>query len=193
MASSKHYDSSEEELSSTEKSEYSEVSSEKEGQMSYVANHQKKKRKLNHDREDTTDESEHSDEMEDPSSSSSCTSLEESEQSSEDDDELIHLLKKNRQKLKVLWKANKMKKLTILNNADNELVQCLCECAEYILQGRVKLSGVQYQRLSKHKRILRKIARSNKNWIKKKAVIIHSNAFVHPLLNIIFVKSKLME
>jgi hypothetical protein len=127
---------------------------------------QRKKLKRKHDSSD-----EHSDE-DSEMSRDSC----DSDESNQDKTSFKEHWVKNLPKLKVLWKANKSK----------NLIQCLCECSNYILQGHVKTTDLQFNRLVKHKYVLRKIARPGQNWIKSKAIIINSNSFLLPLLTTLF-------
>lgn len=177
-----HCESSEAETSG---SEFSEDSIDKEDNSQDAACN--RIRKLGYDNKNAVsiDKSEQSDELE-TVVSSSCESIEETDETCNDYSEFMLALKKNLPKLKVLFKANRCKKLAILNNANRELIECMSECAKYILQGHIKLTDVQFRRLQKHKEALRKVSNPQKNWISKKAGFIHHNGFLHPLLNAVF-------
>ena len=59
----------------------------------------------------------------------------------------------------------------IMKAADKELVDAVCECALNVLKENVRLSPLQKQRLAKHKRALRALARKGRSLQTKKALL----------------------
>jgi hypothetical protein len=181
---SRYCESFEEEMSAK-----SELTSDEEQSEPYMQYHKKNKSKCSHNRHDicnTTKENDQYDDLEDTSDSSCYDTNRESKESNNGVHGFEQLFRKNLPKLKLLWKANKGRKIAMLNRAGKELIQCLCQCSNVILQGHVKLTGAQLNRLAKHKHTLRKMVRPENNWMKKKAIITHSNEFLLPLLTTIF-------
>lgn len=88
----------------------------------------------------------------------------------------------NSEVLRFLHKAKPQYRKAILKAADENLVRCLCECVHNTLKGRVRLSSVQQKKLSKHRNILRRLARKGESLkVKKKFIIQKGGAFL-PLL-----------
>jgi hypothetical protein len=129
----------------------------------------------------TTDESQNAVDLKYESSSNEST-----EESSDEKDDWMSLVMSNRAKLEGLRKSNMQKRSSILNRADRELIQCLSQCVEKTLRGKLELSDAQYQRLAKHKLTLRKLSNPYLKWSEKKAIIIHNDGFILPLLTAVF-------
>jgi hypothetical protein len=80
-------------------------------------------------------------------------------------------LKKNISYIDVLSKAKKKQRDAIIKTADNELIQCLCECALNILNGNVPLKNSDFQRLSKYKQQLRNLSDPDIHFNQKRDVL----------------------
>lgn len=91
-------------------------------------------------------------------------------------------LERNFDFIKILCK-NKKKNLrrAILENADPDLILCLCECCDNLLKGNVPINSEQKQKLSKHKNHIRNLA-NRKNTIKEKRNILIQQGGFLPLL-----------
>ena len=64
----------------------------------------------------------------------------------------------------------------------SELIRCLCDCAQSVLQGNVSLSRHHKQKLRAHKSKLRKLA-DRKVALKTKQKMISKNGFLPSLLS----------
>jgi CHAD domain-containing protein len=91
-------------------------------------------------------------------------------------------LRRNATILKTISKATPSARKKLLKLADESLIRSICECCENTIKGRVKLSPIQKKRLLRHKRILRRLAKSGDNWKQKKKFIVQSGGFIIPLL-----------
>lgn len=94
---------------------------------------------------------------------------------------MSQLVKTNADNLKFLAQAHPQYRRALLKAADKNLVHCLCECVHNTLQGRVTLTAPQKSKLSKHKNLLRKIARKGDSFKTKKRLVQQGGAFL-PLL-----------
>ena len=91
-------------------------------------------------------------------------------------------LRNNLKKLRRLQKAAVGERKRLLKNADNELVQCICDCAHNCINNNVPLTNAQFTKLAKHKRTLRRLCKPGESWKQKKKVILQSGGFLLPLL-----------
>jgi hypothetical protein len=80
-------------------------------------------------------------------------------------------LKKNIGYIDVLSKAKKKQRDAIIKTADNELIQCLCECALNVLNGNVPLKNSDFQRLGKYKQQLRNLSDPDIHFNQKRDVL----------------------
>lgn len=83
--------------------------------------------------------------------------------------------------LHTLQKASPTMRRAILKASDKNLVRSICECAENCISGRVNLHPAQKSRLSRHKRLLRKLVKKGDTWQKKKRIIQKGGSLI-PLL-----------
>lgn len=92
-------------------------------------------------------------------------------------------LQRNFKLLKLLQKSKKTQRHKLLKTADNDLIVCLCDCANNILKGNVKLKPKEKRQLSRHKKILRTLASGNslQSVKKKRNLLIQKGGFL-PLL-----------
>ncbi len=61
---------------------------------------------------------------------------------------------------------------SIIQGANSELINTLCECVLNCLNGNVELSEIDKHSLSKHKKYLRELLKKNNNSIKRKKIIL---------------------
>lgn len=104
----------------------------------------------------------------------------------------MRLIKKNISVLKLLSKANKKKRDKILDDADEELIKCLCEIGENTLYNNVSLNDCQYKKLSRHRKSIRKLCKKGESWKKKKKFLKQTGGFlpylIGPLLSFVLEK-----
>lgn len=91
-------------------------------------------------------------------------------------------LKKHSDYLKVLHKSNKKIRSAILENANRELLLCICECVENILNGNVKLTQTESGKLRRHAKVLREIRDKSVNLKTKKDLLVQKGGFLSALL-----------
>lgn len=84
--------------------------------------------------------------------------------------------------LRALHRATPSMRQSMLKASDCGLVRSICECADNTLKGHVKLSSLQKTRLSRHKKILRKLVRRGQNWKTKKKILLQRGGAILPLL-----------
>ena len=73
-----------------------------------------------------------------------------------------------------------MRKL-LIDKADRSLVECLCEIAENILRGNVRLTQLQKDRLKRNRTGLRELTKKSVT-LKKKKDILQKGGFLGSLL-----------
>lgn len=88
---------------------------------------------------------------------------------------------KNLDYLSVLCKCNSKQRSHIINAADQQLIKTICDCAENVLSGNIKINSEQKKRLSRHKSILREL-RSKKSWRQKRRKLSQTGGFLPALL-----------
>ena len=92
-------------------------------------------------------------------------------------------LRKNLMILRKLSKSKPKVRKEFLKHADKELVRCICECAHNTIYNNVPVTKPQLKRLSRHKRMLRRLAKKGESWKKKKqAIVRQKGGFLLPLL-----------
>lgn len=74
--------------------------------------------------------------------------------------------------LKVLKNAKPCLLKSILKTADRGLVQALIECIYNVTQGRIPLKPKEKLKLTRHKKILRKLVKKGENWQKKRKLLV---------------------
>jgi len=84
--------------------------------------------------------------------------------------------------LRVLCTAPPPLRKTLLASAEPGLISCICECAHNTLKGNVVLTHIQKKKLSRHKRILRALAKPGETWKKKRATLVQKGGAILPLL-----------
>ena len=91
-------------------------------------------------------------------------------------------LEKHIDYLKVLNKTNPKTRSAILQNADKELLLCICECVENILNGNVRLTPKQQNELKKYAKALRQLRDKGTKLQKKKKLLVQKGGFLAALL-----------
>jgi hypothetical protein len=84
--------------------------------------------------------------------------------------------------LRVLHKADRKLRESLIRNADAKLVHCLCECAHNTLRGNIPISSHQKKKLSTHKVILRKLTNKKASVKQKKKLLLQKGGAFLPLL-----------
>lgn len=84
--------------------------------------------------------------------------------------------------LRALVKARPCMRKALLKSADVGVVKAICEVADNTLKGNVKLNPKQKSRLSRYKKVLRRLARRGENWKVKKRVLLQKGGAIIPLL-----------
>ena len=62
----------------------------------------------------------------------------------------------------------------LIHTADQNLIKCICECCVNVLDGNIKLTETQKERLKKYKKTVRSLGDRKKNFMKKKKEIVQS-------------------
>ncbi|KAG8238787.1 hypothetical protein J437_LFUL018584 [Ladona fulva] len=78
--------------------------------------------------------------------------------------------------LKALCKMNSEQRAAILKNCDKSLVQAICECILNVLKGNKQLKSCHKRRISRYKKILRKIIKRDGCWKKKRRIIVQKGS-----------------
>lgn len=90
-------------------------------------------------------------------------------------------LKKTYNKIRLLSLATPSLRKQLVNKANRELIDSVCECCDNILKGRVPLKKKEKLKLAKHKNKLRALVRKKVS-LEKKKKIIQSGGFLTSLL-----------
>ena len=96
-------------------------------------------------------------------------------------------LKKHSDMLSVMSKANPKVNKVLIQNANKDLVYCLCECALNVLKGNVTLNRGQKRKLTRHKQGLRSLVQPKTSILKKKKILQQGGflpALLGPILGI---------
>jgi hypothetical protein len=91
-------------------------------------------------------------------------------------------LKRNIKILKLLVDSKPSVKKRLINSADADLICTICECADNTLRGNVSLTPLQKRRLTRHKKILRRLARRGDSWKAKKRAVVQVGSGFFPAL-----------
>lgn len=94
---------------------------------------------------------------------------------------MTHRLKTHAKTLEFLTKCDKHTARSIIKGAKPDLLCCISDICHNVLRGRVKLSPLEKQRLSKYKRHIRKIA-DKKTTSKSKRTLIQKGGFLATIL-----------
>ena len=94
-------------------------------------------------------------------------------------------IRRNRILLERLFKARGATRRAILNNAQPDFLNALCEIAFNILHGKIPLTRRQYSQLQKQKTCIRNFASKSVSLSKKKKKLVNQKGggFIFPLLS----------
>jgi len=90
-------------------------------------------------------------------------------------------LRANAPAIKTLFKAKPAMAKAIIKHADKELINTLCECCLNIAKGRVPLTTSQKHKLTKHKKIVRSLAKKSTS-LKQRKLLLQRGGFLPALL-----------
>ena len=91
-------------------------------------------------------------------------------------------IKENIDFLRLLQAAKKPQREALLSSIQPEQVNCLCEAAHNVLRGNVKLSPDEKKKLCRYKGCMRKLAKANTGFDKRKELIIKQRGGFFPAL-----------
>ncbi len=91
-------------------------------------------------------------------------------------------VKKHFDILRVLQKANPKLHKAILQNADTDVVHCICDCTHNALNGNLKLTPKQKKQLVKFKKPLRQLTVKKVALKKKRNLLIQHGGLVSAVL-----------
>ncbi len=91
-------------------------------------------------------------------------------------------LNQNFDYLRVLCKCNKRQREGIINGANKELINTICECVDNILEGNVKLTNSQYTKLRRYQSVLRELRDKRTPINRKRETIVQHGGFLSALL-----------
>lgn len=80
-------------------------------------------------------------------------------------------------KVRILSLATPRARKQLIQSGDQQLINCVSECCQNILEGKVPLSPETKQKLAKHKTSIRTVAKK-KTSLKKKKDIIQKGGFL---------------
>jgi len=85
--------------------------------------------------------------------------------------------------LKRLVKSSNKQRSKIILEGGDDLIKCLCECADNTIKCNVPLTSTQLKKLSRHKSIVRALACKKLSLkLKKKKILNQKGGFLLPLL-----------
>lgn len=90
-------------------------------------------------------------------------------------------LKRNFKLLRYLKKVKKQRRSSVLKSAKKDLILCICDCANNILRGNVRLKERDRKALRRHKKSLRLLATQRTGLEKKRKFLVQKGGFL-PLL-----------
>lgn len=90
-------------------------------------------------------------------------------------------LRQHANDLVYLQKARPCIQKHLIEKANRDLIECLCECADNILKGNVELTRLQKDKLKRNKTGLRELAKRSVG-LKKKKAILQKGGFLGSLL-----------
>jgi hypothetical protein len=93
-------------------------------------------------------------------------------------------LHRNFKFLKKLKRADKKQRRKLLETAEKDSILCVCDCANNILKGNINLKPKEKKQLSRHKEVLRTLAKGKgtRNIKKKRELLIQKGGFLPMLL-----------
>lgn len=88
--------------------------------------------------------------------------------------------------MKALYTARPQKRKELLKHSSPDLIRTLCEISLNVLKGNIPLSGTQYKKLKRQKRILKLLTDKNTSLHRKhQAIVNQRGGFLLPLLGVV--------
>ena len=91
-------------------------------------------------------------------------------------------ISKHLELLKILKKAKPDHRRAILDSADKELIDCLCECCLNLLSGKVRCSRVTKNKLKRYAPVIRELANRKTSAKRRKNLLMQKGGFLPALL-----------
>ena len=91
-------------------------------------------------------------------------------------------VKKNIHYLKVLHDSKKAARKAILEQANKDLIDTICECLHNILKGNLKVSPEVYRKLKRNQKDFQEIHSKKANLKRKKQLLIQHGGFLPALI-----------
>jgi hypothetical protein len=91
-------------------------------------------------------------------------------------------MKQHAAMLKMIQKARPDLRQSLIKMADQKLIRCIVESAANTLKGNVRLSAAEKRKLSRHKKVLRRLVKRGEHWKAKRKYIAQKGGFLIPLL-----------
>ena len=88
----------------------------------------------------------------------------------------------NAEVLTALLQMKPKERLDVLQQADEDLVRCLCACALNVIKGNVTVNSAHKKKLSPHKHLLRALVLRKGGWKHKKKILLQKGGNFIPLL-----------
>jgi hypothetical protein len=93
----------------------------------------------------------------------------------------MNKIDKQKDLLLTLAHCKKKIRTAILQNADRQLIEAICECIYNLLKGNIELKETDKENLYKYRHILRKLVKRS-NLKQKKKIIIQKGGFLQYLI-----------
>lgn len=91
-------------------------------------------------------------------------------------------LRRNIENLKILKKLKKQRRSAFLKTARKDLILCICDCANNVLRGNIRLKTGEKRALKRHKAALRQLAERRKGLEQKRKILVQKGGFLPFLL-----------
>jgi len=91
-------------------------------------------------------------------------------------------LEKHHKTLEVLETAKPKLRKSILENAETDLIRCICECCHNILKGNVELTTDEKRVLCHHKKTIRDLSSKKISLKRKRDILVQKGGFLPALL-----------
>lgn len=91
-------------------------------------------------------------------------------------------LKNNLHYLKVLSESKPAARTAILENADKELIDCICEAIDNILRGNVKIPTECEKKLRRHAKVLKQLGKKSTGIKTRRQLLVQKGGFLPAIL-----------
>lgn len=95
---------------------------------------------------------------------------------------VAHRLKRNFKNLKFLKKAKRSARCSFLKSANKDLILCICDCANNVLKGNVRLKPENKKALKRYRKALHDLASRHKGIEAKRKLLVQKGGFLPFLL-----------